>query len=314
MQNFQSYTVLLLVVFSTLSSTAEETTIQKEADSLYASFAHYNNKHNYDSSMHYGDEFVKHRVKYGTTSQVILAYGHKIKSLKRFGKMDEAFRMSLTIYDKFCSSSNDITQCKSCYSIYNQLAEFMITMRDYRQGINYINGGCNPEINERNFYIKAKLYSLMEMPDSTVIQTLESIKIARTQNNPTKLVATYNQHGLITKVLEQYDEAIIAFSTAIKLLDSLGLNEKRYGYILGNLGACYYEKGDFDRAYKSLQMDSDKSKKNDRGSYLSAEIMLAEIDIKRKNYKQALLRLDGLPKTLTSPNDLNNLLKSPNLN
>ena len=185
---------------------------------------------------------------------------------------------------------------KLVHLIYDQLSQFMITIKNYRQGINYINNGCITQKNEMHFYLKAKLYVLLDEPDSALIQTLESIRIARVQNIPNNLVAAYNQHGLISKNLERYDDAIFAFSEAIKLVDSLSLDESRYGYIVGNLGSCYYQKGDFDAAYKYLQIDADKSKERDadRESYLNAEIMLAKIDLKRKDYNLALDRLDEL--------------------
>ena len=303
------YIILLLAVFSSVPSRAQETPKQQgKADSLYASFHYYNHRLNYDSAMYYGDQFVKHRVKYGTTSQAIKAYSHKIKSLMKFNKLNEAFRMTLSTYEVYCGNNIEITQCENCYIIFNQLAEFMITLRDFRQGINYVNMGCNPELNERNFYTKARLYVLMEIPDSALMQTLESIRIARAQNKPKKLVATYNQHGLICKGLGRYDEAIAAFSEAIKLVDSLGLDESKYGFLIGNVGSCYYMKGDLDGAYKALQLDSDKSKKKGGVSFYGAEIMLAEIDIKRNDYKQALLRLDTLQANYEMLNEYNPLI------
>ena len=137
---------------------------------------------------------------------------------------------------------------------------------------------------------------MLDEPDSALIQTLESIRIAQIENIPNNLVAAYNQHGLIAKGLEKYDDAIVAFSKAIELVDSLELDDRRYGYLMGNLGSCYYQKGDFDAAYNYLQIDVDKSKKREQDieSYLNAEIMLIEIDLKRKDHKLALYRLDGL--------------------
>ena len=266
----------------------------KNADSLYTLFVYYNNIDHYDSAMYYGDQFVKDRLKYGTTSQKIEAYNHKIKSLLNFNKLNEAFKLTLSAYQKYCEINNEQAECQKCYLLNMHLTEFMITLKDYRQGINYINKSCNPELNERNFYVKARLYVLMEKKDSALMQTLQSITIARAQNNRAKLVATYNQHGLINMSLGQYNEAIGAFSEAIKLVDSLDLNENRYGFLIGNLGACYNEIKDYDKAYKFLLIDSDKSKEVDDQSYYSAQLMLAEIDIKRKEYKQALLRLDLL--------------------
>jgi len=297
------YIIVFCIAISGIAKGQETPEKHENADSLYASFVYYNNTHNYDSSMHYGDKFINHRVKYGTISQAIAAYDHKIKSLIRFNKLNKAFKITLTIYDNYCANNIDRTKCESCYLIYNHLAEFMITLRDYRQGINYIDNGCNSEGNERNFYIKAKLYSLLEKPDSALIQTLKSIRIARPQKNPEKLVATYNQHGIIARKIKRYDDAIIAFSTAISLVDSLGLDKQKFGYLTGNLGSCYYLKGDLNSAYNFLQIDADKSKMHDVGSYLSAEISLTEIDIKKKNYKKALLRLDTLQDIYETKNE-----------
>ena len=246
--------------------------------------------------MYYGDLFLNHRIKYGTVNQVIEAYWHKINNLKKFNKLNEAFRLTLTAYDQYCRKNNDNIDCESCWTILEHLSQFMITTKNYRQGINYFNNGYIPQKSGKYFYWKAKLYVLLDEPDSALIQTLESIRIAQIENLPKKIVDAYNQHGLINKNLEQYDEAIFAFSEALKLVDSLALDERKYGYLIGNLGSCFYQNGDFDEAYKYLQIDAEKSKEReqDRGSYLNAEILLAKIDLKRKGHELALHRLDGL--------------------
>ena len=266
----------------------------EKAKSIWIKFHYYSSINHYDSCMYYGDLFLNHRIKYGTVNHAIYAYHHKINNLKKFNKLNEAFKLTLTAYDQYCNKNIDNINCEDCHLIYDQLSQFMITIKNYRQGINYINNGCITQKNEMHFFLKAKLYVLLDEPDSALIQTLESIRIARVQNIPNNLVAAYNQHGLISKNLERYDDAIFAFSEAIKLVDSLSLDESRYGYIVGNLGSCYYQKGDFDAAYKYLQIDADKSKERDadRESYLNAEIMLAKIDLKRKDHKLALHRLD----------------------
>jgi DNA-binding CsgD family transcriptional regulator len=270
----------------------------EKAKSIWIKYHYYSSINHYDSCMYYGDLFLNHRIKYGTVYHAIYAYHHKINNLKKFNKLNEAFKLTLTAYDQYCNKNIDNINCEDCHLIYDQLSQFMITIKNYRQGINYINNGCITQKNEMHFFLKAKLYVLLDEPDSALIQTLESIRIARVQNIPNNLVAAYNQHGLISKNLERYDDAIFAFSEAIKLVDSLSLDESRYGYIVGNLGSCYYQKGDFDAAYKYLQIDADKSKERDadRESYLNAEIMLVKIDLKRKDHKLALYRLDGLMK------------------
>ena len=280
-----------------LSNKSLETPEQYEkAKSLWTTFCYYSSINNYDSSMYYGDLFLNHRIKYGAVYNAIYAYHHKINNLKKFNKLNEAFRLTLTAYDQYCSKNSNNIDCETCWTIFEHLSQFMITIRNYQQGINYFNNGCIPQKSGKYFYLKAKLYVLLDEPDSAIIQTLESIRIAQIENFPEKLVDAYNQHGLITMNVERYDEAIFAFSEALKLVDSLALDDRKYGYLIGNLGSCYYQKGDFDGAYKYLQIDLDKSKNRDedRESYLNAEIMLAEIDLKRKDYMLALDRLDEL--------------------
>jgi len=274
-----------------------ETPEQYEKDkSLWNAFYHYSSINHYDSCMYYADLFLNHRIKYGTVNQVIEAYWHKINNLNKFNKLNEAFRFTITAYEQYCSKNSHNIDCESCWKIFEHLSQFMIATKNYRQGINYFNNGCIPQKSGKYFYWKAKLYVLLNEPDSALIQTSESIRIAQLQNIPEVVVAAYNQHGLIAKSLGLYDDAIVAFSEAIKLVDSSTLDEKRFGYLIGNLGSCYYQKGAFDEAYNCLQIDANKSKERsqDRGSYLNAEIMLAKIDLKRKDHKLALHRLDRL--------------------
>jgi tetratricopeptide (TPR) repeat protein len=270
--------------------------LEEKAKLIWTKFVYYNSINHYDSCMYYGDLFLNHQIIYGTVNQQIAAYWHKINNLKKFNKLNEAFRFTLTAYDKYCRKNSDNIDCETCWTIFEHLSQFMITTKNYRQGINYFNNGCVPQKSGKHFYWKAKLYVFLDEPDSALIQTSESIRIAHLQNIPEVLVAAYNQHGLINMNLERYDDAIFAFSEAIKFVDSLALDEKRFGYLIGNLGSCYYQKSDFDKAYKCLQKDVDKSKKRvqDKASYLNAEILLAEIDLERKDHKIALYRLDGL--------------------
>ena len=212
------------------SNKSLETTEQYEkAKSIWIKFHYYSSINHYDSCMYYGDLWLNHHIKYGTVHETIYAYYHKIKNLKKFNEQDEAFRLTLTAYDQYCSKYNNNTDCESCWILFEDLSQFMIKIKNYRQGINYFNNGCIPQKSGKSFYWKARLYVLLDEPDSALIQTLESIRIAQIENIPNNLVAAYNQHGLIAKGLEKFDDAIVAFSKAIELVDSLELDERRYG-------------------------------------------------------------------------------------
>ena len=97
------------------SNKSLETTEQYEkAKSIWIKFHYFSSINHYDSCMYYGDLFLNHRIKYGTVHQTIDAYYHKIKNLKKFSELDEAFRLTLTAYDQYCSKYNNNTDCESC--------------------------------------------------------------------------------------------------------------------------------------------------------------------------------------------------------
>ena len=146
----------------------------EKAKSLWNKFYHYSSINNYDSCMYYGDLFLNHRIKYGTVNQAIEAYWHRINNLKKFNKLNEAFRLTITVYDQYCSNNNDNIDCETCWTIFENLSQFMISTKNYRQGINYFNNGCIPQKSGKYFYWKAKLYVLLNEPDSALIQTSES--------------------------------------------------------------------------------------------------------------------------------------------
>ena len=162
--------------------------------------------------------------------------------------------------------------------------------------------GCNSGGTHKNNYNKALLYILLGQSDSALTQTKKAIKLVPSKNSPQQLISPYNQHGLILRKLKRYDEAIIAFSSAIKIVDSL--ESKMYGYVYGNLGSCYYEQAKFEEAYKHLEIDMVQSTKGSE-SYLNAKMSLADIDLKRKDYKQALTKLDNIQETFEKKRETN---------
>jgi len=177
----------------------------------------------------------------------------------------------------------------------------MVILKDHWQAINYLNLSCDPQGNDWNSYHKARIFTLLNQPDTALQITQRFIAFSLKEKDPLNLIASYNQHGLIAKSLERYDEAILSFQEAILIVDSLGFEKNRYGYITGNLGACFYAKEDYKNAYSYLEIDVARSlKNNDIGSFLSAATMIAQIDLKRSNYSKVVDRLMELSQTYSA--------------
>ena len=152
-----------------INETLETPEQYEKAKSLWNKFYHYSSINNYDSCMYYGDLFLNHRIKYGTVNQAIEAYWHKINNLNKFNKLNEAFRFTITAYEQYCSKNSHNIDCESCWKIFEHLSQFMIATKNYRQGINYFNNGCIPQKSGKYFYWKAKLYVLLNEPDSALM-------------------------------------------------------------------------------------------------------------------------------------------------
>jgi len=294
--------ILTLFIFSTLLATSvsaqngtknNKVRKYKSTAPIFDALNYHRNEFNEDSSLYYVDRLVEFQLKNGGTGGAVSAYFQKINTLILFDKQSEAFKLALTVQEKYCGEKRKEESCGSCGYIYEKLADFMITMQDYKQGIRYLDMNCD---DKRNFhYKKATIYCFLDMPDSALTETSNLIGIAYKNGSFWDLLDAYNSHGLISKRLGKIDEAIKAFERALDFVDSLGHDDTRHAYIMGNLGSCYTEKGKINEAYECFLIDSKGSLlENQIGSYLLAELSLAEIDVKRKDYGNATKRLTSL--------------------
>ena len=291
--------IFILLLFPLAPSAAfgqknfDETGILREQLDSQFNF-HAKNK-NADSTIYYIDKLLEFDIKSENEANILNTYYRKANHLKLLNKPGESFLLTLSTYQKYCDEVKLSANCKSCNLIYNKLSDFMILLKDYRRGMKYLELNCEPIKPIVFYYKKAELYSILELPDSALITTLEGISIAKQQENQEELLSAYNQHGLIAKRLGHLEEAIKYFSIAINYIDSIGYERKKNGFIIGNLGSCYYELGKLDLAYKYLLEDSKGSLENTEiESYLNAEIILAEIDFKRKQHQKAIAKLEAI--------------------
>lgn len=259
---------------------------------IFDGLNYHRDKFNADSALYYADELVKFQKKNSNEGGIVSAYFQKINTLNQFNKESEGFKLALTVYDEYCGENEKEGHCVSCGYIYEKLADYMATMQDYRQGINYLKQSCTSS-SMINYKI-AGFYAHLNLPDSALIMTSESITEAK-KLAPHEMVGAYNAHGLIAQRLNRLDEAIDAYSRAIKISDSLNHPVDKYAFIMGNLGLCYFKKGDSDLAYKYLLIDCEGSLKRDQvGSYINAALILIEIDLQRKDYVEAKQKISSI--------------------
>ena len=266
----------------------------KTKNEIYKSGAHHRVNNNLDSALYYADQLISYEQKYGRNSDLIVAYYHKLNKLNFFNRTAEGFALAITTYEKFCTESYDAENCANCDAIYEHLANYHAIMQDYQQGIKYLDQMCNK--GHMYYYKKAKMYVSMNLPDSATLTTSHYISLTEKDVTTNERIHAYNDHGLILQKLGRFNEAITAFSSAFATAQTSGYNLDNYGYVEGNMGACYYELGNLDKAYYYLQIDSYKSlrQKSAMNSYLSAEMTLAEIDNNRKDYIKSIDRLENL--------------------
>ena len=258
----------------------------------------YHRKHrNYDSSIYYADELIRFESAKQSVEVFNGANFQKIETYQLFNKPGEAYRLTLALQEKYCDPPPD-KNCGNCNRIYRKLSDLMVVVEDYRQGLLYLDQICNGSRDSKVQYEKAKLYTLLKLNDSALTLTEENVKFQLDNGSPYARISAYNTHGLIAKNIENYDEAILAFRSCIDVIDSTNNNKHMKPTVQGNLGSCYFLKGDLDVALNYLELDSEGSLKlGEVGSYINAEMTIAEIEIIRKDYEKAIKRLEYLLKS-----------------
>jgi DNA-binding CsgD family transcriptional regulator len=293
MYRYFLYIILFLNPF-TIQLIAQEKHAWNNTNEIYERLNYHRHKRNYDSSIYYVDELIRFEAGQKGEGAFLANTFQKIDTYHSFNKLAEAFRLTLALKDKYCSPPKE-EDCSNCNRTFMQLSEFMILMEDYEQGLRYIDQTCDATSLPKTQYQKALLYTLLELNDSALQITSESIQLQNEKGNPYGRIAAYNHHGLIAKKVENYPVAIATFKSAIDVIDTTNNNKHMRPVIMGNLGSCYISIGELDLAYSYLLQDSEGSLAlKEIGSFLNAEIALADIEIKRKSYRKAINRLKTL--------------------
>ncbi|PCI94698.1 MAG: hypothetical protein COB15_13670 [Flavobacteriales bacterium] len=264
---------------------------QKYQKELLKKSEYHRVNNNKDSSFYYVNKLIRYELKNGNEIGILDAYRHKINKLLQFNKPAAALSLAIKTYEAYCNKENN---CDRCDFIYRSLAEMMSTIKNYRECIKYID--MMSEKNHLRSYNKAEAYRLLGLVDSANITTSAFIEFSKNLENKKILINAYNNQGLIYRNIGNIDSAIIYFLKADKLIDSLKFDRSDYGYVSGNIGNCYFLKGNLNKAYEFISIDSKRSRLNeiDLISYLNAETKLAKIDFKRKEYDKAISRIDNL--------------------
>ncbi len=287
------FTVIFILTIGN-SLFGQEKRVWNNANEIQENIKYHKIQVNGDSTIYYLDELIYFHESRQNEKELLDSYTKKISNLFLFDKHPEAFQLALSTIDKYCEELNKIENCKSCGKTYLYLGKLMVKMQDYRQGIKYLDLLCEADKEALYYYQKAELYRLLELPDSALMISQKGIAWAKREGNSRDLISAYNNHGIIAKELNKFNEAIVAFSDAMEVV---GNEEKanKYAYVMGNLGSCYFEVGAFDKAYACLLIDAEGSVKySEKGSYVNAEIDLAEIEGLRKEHNKVLERLNNL--------------------
>lgn len=288
---------LFIFLFSLISFGQDRTRVHaKYTDKeLVDTILYFKKKEHEDSCIYFNDLLIAKRIKAGERIEILAAHLLKAENLAHFNRIDQAFRLSLELEQRFCLDSTYTENCEQCRRLYINMMQFMRTMKSYREGLRYLDKVCESQRNAQYYFFKARLYSHLDNPDSALITTQYYIDQATEEKKIHELIYAYNNYGLVARHHELYELAIEAFSKGLYVADTSGQGGAKYDVIVGNIGSCYYHMGDQDKAYEYLTIDAIGSRKsNTLESYVNAVLLLAEIDVKRGDYVVARQRMDTI--------------------
>ena len=314
MQALSFYTLLILTILTSRVNSQElpnpERQLEKEIQAiakedhqkyLIKKAQFHIKQSNYDSAIYYADTRINLDIEIENVEDLIGAYSHKIEILRLQRKYEEALKIGLSTFENYCDVDIKEANCNSCSNLYNELHELSLLMKNNRRALNYLEMQCNKETAWLAYYYKkALIYTQLGLPDSALATTIKCISLRKRQKDGLRLMHAYNNHGLIASQLNLLDTAIWAFEKALAPEQYNARATKLYAVIKGNLGHCYYKKNDYKKAYEYLLLDAEESLKNNiLSSFISASIMLAQIDIEEKKYQKAIRRLENLENNYT---------------
>ncbi len=276
---------------------------------IYERLDFHRDRLNEDSSIFYADEMIRFHKEKLNLNGVAGAIFTKLVTLDLYNRKEEAFQLALKAYNQYCKVPETDRNCSTCKHITAELVKLITVLQDYRQGIYYLDQNCASQKDGKYYYQKAKLYVLLELPDSALLMTATAIDLAKKKGKLNDLIGTYNQQGLIADNLNRFDDAIAAYTNAIKIIEENNKEIANYAFIMGNLGNSYYKKGEYAKAYECLLIDSKGSEPStQKMSFINAELLLAQIDTTRKDYKSLIKRVQNLrsnyPIYLSDENEL----------
>lgn len=293
-------TLYIIILFLTCSNLlSAQGKMSDEEIAINNKLKYHRDNANKDSAIYYSDKLIQFYIKKKFEEGVVRANYQKVKTLRSVGLFDEGLQLALTIQNKYCINTVDKSEnCGPCKHIYNELFDFAFVMQDYRLGISYLEKNCDNKKNEIYYYKKANLYRLINLPDSALITVKKGIFFAVENENKRSIIRAYNNYGLIAKKLKKYDIATSAFTKAIEIGKNNDLNINKYAHIIGNLGSCYYEQGDYNSAYPLLEIDAKGSLTiGSMTSFINAETFLCLIDVENKKFRKVIKRCNNLLKT-----------------
>ena len=197
----------------------------------------------------------------------------------------------------FCLANQFEISCKSCSTLNKMLANYQASMGQYKEAATTLRQiqkcDCLSPISFILVDYHIAEYLLEDHQFDSANFFIEDM-VRRTEElaDTSHIIAGYSNSGMITLKAQDYDGAIELFEKAINLIDNSGYNQPLKPIVMGNIGNCYFQKGELDVAYPYLEYDSRENIKFKQfESHAMAELLLAEIDLLKDQAEQARDRL-----------------------
>lgn len=300
-----------------------DTTLSGKFESLQSKINAINSTNELKYAEHLFNEFYFDVKASNNRELMVQLYSEKLSFYKRIKARPLEIKTHISFVKEYCPIGYN-TYCKECnYSII-KLTEALIKDDMLNEQINMVNRFfSSPCRFDKPLHFVAFTYHIGKQyieqgkVDSAflffdhITQEMEEAKLSEDV-----YVHFYNTKGMMASKTGYYSVAISSFKKAIEIANQIDPRSSISGtkvmipIIQGNLGNCYYKKGDLANAQHFLTLDSKGSfEANQFGSHVSAEIILSDIELKLGQKKKALTRLTNSYNRLLTNNSFKHWLK-----
>ncbi len=306
---FRVLKCILTISFFIIPTDALFASSPQDIDSINTTFRELISNQDFDGAEAQCDLLEQLADEYKSPNLYLTSKLRRIDLFSRLDMHDQALKMALETYKEvllsnYIPDSDSIpnSKCEAFTRLTRVIVENMEKINRYETCLGFLDKlesiGCyTPKTYSILYFEKARILLVMDKKEAAIqvmqdhIAVLEDNKDA----NASELISAYNQLGIIAKNANELDLSLTSFNNSIDIIDKTGDKMRMRPVILGNIGSCYYLKGDNSNAYEYLNQDSDGSKKgNQFGSFFRAELNLAQIDRENGQLLRSVKRLETI--------------------